>query len=77
VRSVSATITDSGSQTANCLAGETATGGGYTFASGDVNSIRVLTSFPTADGTGKPVGWNVGWSASGPHFVVVYVICAS
>jgi hypothetical protein len=56
---------------ANCLAGETAVGGGFNWTGGNV---RIMGDEPVPS-TGTPTGWKVTWNATVSG--TVYVICVS
>ena len=69
-----------GDVTANCNAGERATGGGPQLWNGENVGTDYLASVPspTAPGT-TPTGWHVTWinATSGSETIRVYVVCAS
>jgi hypothetical protein len=82
VRFVEGNVNNGGviEQTANCNAGERATGGGaQLWNGGDAGSV-VIASSPVPNGQGEtPTGWHVVWEnkSGGTQTIHTYAICAS
>jgi hypothetical protein len=69
-----------GEATANCNAGERATGGGPQLWNGADTGNDYLDSMPVPSGTGEtPTGWRVVWDnqSGGSDTIHVYAVCAS
>jgi hypothetical protein len=69
-----------GEATANCNAGERATGGGPQLWNGGDTGNDYLDSMPVPSGTGEtPTGWRVVWDnvSGGSDTIHVYAVCAS
>ena len=69
-----------GEATANCNAGEHATGGGPRLWAGGDAGTEYLASVPNPLGSGEtPNGWTVEWynTSGGAEVVRVFVVCAS
>ncbi len=67
-------------QTANCNAGERATGGGSQLWTGGDAGTSTTASSPAPNGQGEtPTGWHVGWEnkSGGTQTIHIYAICAS
>jgi hypothetical protein len=69
-----------GSALANCLPGERATGGGWSFLQGEFASLVVIYNTALVGTDGAPTGWTVTYrngSTSLPLKVSADVICAA